>query len=97
MIPARLIAGGLAAALLVSATAAQAGGPVQTACAADFQRACPDVKPGPGGGQWQCIRAHLSEFSQPCQSAVADMKAKVQARHAAAAAAGGGTQAPPPS
>jgi Skp family chaperone for outer membrane proteins len=84
----RLIACGLAAVLVAGAAAAQAGS-VQTACAADFQKACPDAKPGPGGGRWQCVKGHLSEFSQPCQSAIADMKAKVQAKRAAAAAAGG--------
>ncbi|HZZ87519.1 MAG TPA: hypothetical protein VFE13_04200 [Caulobacteraceae bacterium] len=83
----RLIACGLAAALLVGAGAGAArAGAVQSACAADFQKACPDAKPGPGGGRGQCVRSHLSEFSQSCQSAIATMKAKLQARRAAAAA-----------
>jgi len=95
----RLIACGLAAALLATAagTGAAQAGEVQNACAADLQKACPDAKPGPGGGRWQCMKAHLGEFSQPCQSAIADMKAKMQARRAAAAAAGNGAAPAPAS
>ena len=91
----RLIAFGLSAALFAGAALAQTpgGGPVRTACAADFQKACPDAKPGPGGGMGQCARAHFTEFSSPCQSAIQAMRARMQANRAAQAAPAAGAPA----
>jgi hypothetical protein len=82
----RLIAATLAAALVAGAAfaqPAQGNGGVRQACMADLQKACPDAKPGPGGGMRECARAHFSEFSQPCQSALQAMRARMQAARAA--------------
>ena len=65
------------------------GGGVRQACMADFQKACPDAKPGPGGGMRECAKAHFSEFSQPCQSALQAMRARMQARRDAESQSGG--------
>jgi hypothetical protein len=78
----RLIAATLAAALFAGAAFAQpagGNGSVRQACTADFQKACPDAKPGPGGGMRECAKAHFKEFSQPCQSALIAMRARMQA------------------
>ncbi len=45
------------------------------ACMADIQKACPSAKPGPGGGMRECARDHFKEFSQPCQTALMQMRA----------------------
>jgi hypothetical protein len=87
MIHLRLIATTLAVALIASAASAQPAGSVREACAADMQKACPDAKPGPGGGMGACGRQHFSEFSQPCQSALLAMRARMQAARAAKAEA----------
>jgi len=83
----RLIAVTLAVACFASAATAQpdgggrgGGGGVREACMADFQKACPDAKPGPGGGMRECAKAHFTEFSQPCQSALQAMRARMQSR-----------------
>jgi hypothetical protein len=91
-----VIALGLSATLLASAAAAQTGGatPVRTACAADFQKACPEAKPGPGGGMGQCARAHFKEFTQPCQSAIQAMRARMHAAKAASNSAVPATNSP---
>jgi hypothetical protein len=82
-----------AAALSLFATLAIAqpppggGGHVGKACAADFQRFCPDATPGRGGGQGKCLRAHASELSDGCKAAVQERMAARQARE---------QQSPPP-
>jgi len=81
----RLIAATLAVALFAGAASAQPTG--GGGGGADFQKACPDAKPGPGGGMRECAKAHLSEFSQPCQSALQAMRARMQARRDAEAPA----------
>jgi hypothetical protein len=64
---------------------------VRQVCMADIQKACPDAKPGPGGGVRECIVAHHTEFSQPCQDAIAQMRAARQQQHQ-----GGGGESPAP-
>ena len=92
MITAAALAAGLALAGLASAQPPAGGGghgafaAVRQACAADIQKACPDAKPGPGGGMRECVAAHHAEFSQPCQSAIAQIRA---------ARSQGGEAAPP--
>ena len=88
----RLIAATLAATLFAGAAFAQpagggGNGAVRQACMADIQKACPDAKPGPGGGMRECAKAHFKEFSQPCQSALIAMRARMQAARAAQAPA----------
>ena len=86
MIHLRLVVTTLAAALIAGAASAQpAGGGIRQVCMADFQKACPDAKPGPGGGMRECATAHFAEFSQPCQSALQAMRARMQAARAARA------------
>ena len=82
----RFLAASALAISLVVAGAASAQPDVRTACAADFQKACPDAKPGPGGGLRECVMTHQSEFSDGCKAALAAMMAARQN--------GGG--APPP-
>ena len=82
----RFLASAALALSLVVAGAASAQPDVRTACAADFQKACPDAKPGPGGGLRECVIAHQAEFSDGCKAALAAMMAARQN--------GGG--APPP-
>ena len=88
----RLIAATLAVALFAGAASAQPAGvgAVRQACMADFQKACPDAKPGPGGGMRECAKAHFTTFSQPCQSALQAMRARMQAQKDAGAAASNG-------
>jgi hypothetical protein len=61
------------------ATAAQPAddGAVRQACAADFQKACPDAKPGDGTLK-ACARAHFMSFSGPCKTALKALRAKMQ-------------------
>jgi hypothetical protein len=61
---------------LASAAAAQppGAGAVMQACSADFQKYCPDAKPGPGGGLKQCVVAHFSSLSAPCKQALMSMR-----------------------
>ncbi|HEY5106959.1 MAG TPA: cysteine rich repeat-containing protein [Caulobacteraceae bacterium] len=59
--------------------------PMHGACRADIQRLCAGVEHG-GGRIMQCMKAHASEVSADCQSAMA---ARREAKHAA-------RQAPPP-
>jgi hypothetical protein len=83
-----LIAGALALGLIVAGAASgqpQGGGGgggagvgVRQACAADFQKFCPDAKPGPGGGLRECVAAHHADFSDACKSAIAAMRAARQ-------------------
>jgi hypothetical protein len=79
-----LTAGALALALaFAGAAAAQpppggGGGGVRQLCMPDFQKFCPDARPGPGGGIRECIKAHLGDFSPACQSAIAARRARMQ-------------------
>jgi hypothetical protein len=54
------------------------GGGVRQACAADIQKACPDAKPGPGGGMRECIKAHWDQLSDGCKAAITKMRAEHQ-------------------
>jgi hypothetical protein len=77
-----LIAGAAALTLAAATAFAQpAGGgraAVMKACSADFQKVCPDAKPGPGGGLRECIMSHQSELSDGCKTAIAQMRAQRQ-------------------
>jgi|HubBroStandDraft_1064217.scaffolds.fasta_scaffold26856_4 hypothetical protein len=86
MKPQFLIAGAALALLAGSAFAQpQGGGGVRAACSADFQKYCPDAKPGPGGGLRECVTANYKAFTKPCQDAIAEMRSRMQS-----GAAGGG-------
>lgn len=83
----RLTAAVLAIALLAAgaASAEPAGGDaLRQVCAADFQKACPDAKPGDGALK-ACAKAHFMSFSHPCKTALKAMRARMQAQ-------GGGAQ-----
>ena len=100
MKPFVLTAGALALGLAIaSAAVAQppggggghgGNGAVRQACMADFQKFCPDARPGPGGGMRECVQAHLTDFSTGCQSAIAARRAERQQN------GGGGPPANPP-
>ena len=53
-------------------------GAVRQTCMPDFQKFCPDARPGLGGGIRDCIKAHLTDFSTACQSAIAARRAQMQ-------------------
>jgi hypothetical protein len=78
-----LVAGALALGILVAQGAAaqpQGGGGmgvVRQACAADIQKYCADVQRG-GGRIGQCMRSHMSDLSDGCKSALAQMRAQHQ-------------------
>ncbi len=77
----RLTAAALVVALFAAgaASAQPAGGAaLRQVCMADFQKACPSAKPGPGGGMRECAKDHFKEFSQPCQTALMQMRARMQ-------------------
>jgi len=85
----RLFAAAFAGALAVASIAAAqpAGGDggggggrglVRQACAADIQKACPDAKPGPGGGMRECIQGHWDQLSDGCKAAITKMRAEHQ-------------------
>lgn len=77
-------AGALAAASLAAAQPAGGGGGggggggVREACAADIQKACPDARPGPGGGMRECIKGHWDQLSDGCRAAITKMRAAHQ-------------------
>ena len=74
----RLAAAALAAALVASAASADpTGADALKICSADFQKACPDAKPG-GGALKACARAHFMSFSSPCKSALKALRARMQ-------------------
>jgi len=85
----RLTAAAFAIALFAAnaAVADTAGrdGDVRQACAADFQKACPDAKPG-NGALKACAKAHFTSFSGPCKTALKAMRARMQSQAPAAAA-----------
>jgi len=58
---------------------------MRQACMADFQRFCPDAKPG-AGGIARCIQQNRQSLSESCSTAVAQMRAARQQRNAGAGA-----------
>jgi hypothetical protein len=50
-------------------------------CAPDLARACPDARPGKGGGLAQCMKQHHGEFAAACQDAITSLR---QAKRAGA-------------
>jgi hypothetical protein len=89
MKPSILIAGALALGLASAALAqppadsdsgAHGGGrgAIRAACGADFQKYCPDAKPGPGGGLRDCIMKNRDSFSDSCKAALAQMRSHRQ-------------------
>ena len=42
---------------------------VRTTCAADFEKYCPDARPGAGAIR-ACIKAHFMGFTKPCRHAL---------------------------
>jgi hypothetical protein len=76
----RLAAAALAAALFAGAAAAQSAADSHEAreiCAADFQKACPDAKPG-NGSLGACARAHFMRFSRPCKTELKAVRARMR-------------------
>ena len=88
-----------AASLLAFSVANAQDGPApkpKVACAADMQRLCAGA--GPGKAAKQCLKSHMNEVSQGCQSAIQAHKAmRAERKSAAAAASQGAPEAPPPS
>ena len=80
-------AGAIAACLAAGAVAAQTPPPampkLRQACAADFQRLCPDVTPGHGAVA-QCIKGHVSDLSPDCKSALMARREAMRERRATA-------------
>jgi hypothetical protein len=66
------------------------GGAVRQACAADIQKFCPNIQPGPGGGMRDCIRKNFDGLSDSCKSALQQMRAMRQQQQQQ----GGGAAAP---
>jgi hypothetical protein len=60
--------GALCAALLLTHSAVAASA-VAKACVADVKAQCPDIKPG-GGAIRACVKAHFSDLSEDCQTAI---------------------------
>ena len=87
----------LAACLAAGAAAAQTASPMpklRQACAADFQKLCPDVTPGHGAVA-QCVRAHVKELSPDCKSALMARREAMRERKAALASAPESGTTPP--
>jgi hypothetical protein len=79
----RLTAAVLAATLFAGVASAQSAAEsdeVRQVCAADFQKACPDAKPGHGALK-ACAKAHFMSFSTPCRHELRAMRARM--RHSA--------------
>ncbi|HXQ13378.1 MAG TPA: hypothetical protein VN814_02000 [Caulobacteraceae bacterium] len=72
-----LIVAGAAAAEPAANTAAADTAEVRQICAADFQKACPDAKPG-NGALKACAKAHFMSFSRPCKTELKAMRARLQ-------------------
>lgn len=68
---------GLFAAGAAAADSAADTAEVRQACAADFQKACPDAKPG-NGALKACAKAHFMSFSRPCKTELKAMRARLQ-------------------
>jgi hypothetical protein len=84
----RLTAAALSIALFAAGAAAAQpvdDSGVRQACAADFQKACPDAKPG-NGALKACAKAHFMSFSHPCKTALRAMRARMQQSGQSAAA-----------
>jgi hypothetical protein len=81
---------------MISAGAANAGAgaAVRQACAADIQKFCASAAPGREAKR--CLKSHLSEASQGCQSAVQEARAMRAQRKAAQSAGGPAPGATPP-
>jgi hypothetical protein len=80
MTPSRLSAAALALALLAGAAAADqptSAAAVREICAADFQKACPDAKPG-GGALKACAKKHFMSFAYPCRHALKALRAQMR-------------------
>ena len=86
---ATLAAGSIAAAQPAGGGGGGRGAGIREACAADIQKACPDAKPGPGGGMRECIQGHWDQLSDGCKAAITKMRAMRQQQ-------GGGGGGPPP-
>jgi hypothetical protein len=76
---------GAAIALASVAFAQPQGADPRQVCAADFQKLCPDAKPGPGGGLRECVQAHFNDLSDPCKQAILAMRQQMQQQQAPAA------------
>jgi hypothetical protein len=74
---------------MTSSTFAQGGGGgmagMQAACKDDFAKSCPNASPGTPDFR-TCLQTNMSSFSQPCQDAIAKMRAARKAQ------GGGGMQ-----
>ncbi len=67
------------AAMLLSASVATAQQRGQVgACAGDMKSKCGDVQPGEGRVR-ACVKEHLTEFSEPCQTRLANVAATAKA------------------
>jgi hypothetical protein len=76
----RLAAAALAAALFAGAAAAQSAADsaeVRHVCAADFERACPDARPG-NGSLKTCARKHFMSFTRPCKTELRSVRARMR-------------------
>lgn len=67
---------------LFAAGAALADQPVSAAevreiCAADFQKVCPDAKPG-NGALKACAKSHFMRFAYPCRRALKALRAEMR-------------------
>jgi len=79
----RLATAVLATALFAGVASAQSAAEsdeVRQVCAADFQKVCPDAKPGHGALK-ACAKAHFMSFSTPCRHELRAMRARM--RHSA--------------
>jgi len=65
-------------ALAGGALAQPAAGGGRAACMADFQKLCPNAKPGPGGGMRECVRSNWDHLSDACKAAITQMRAARQ-------------------
>ncbi len=72
-----LLSAGVAAAQAGQGQGAPAMSAIRQACAADVQKLCPD-KTGPD--RRQCMMDHAADLSDGCKSAIAAMRAQIQAQ-----------------
>lgn len=75
-----LFAVALAAAMTLAgvALAQPGGGGARAACQADIQKLCPNARPGPGGGMRECVTSNWGHLSDPCKTAITQMRAMRQ-------------------
>ena len=57
---------------------------LRAVCAADFEKLCPDVKPGHGAVA-QCFKGHTQELSPDCKAALMAHREAARAKRAAMA------------